>query len=431
MNNEVSVMYEAETAPVKLLLVDDVEANLIALEALIGRSDIEIYKALSGKEALELLLQYEFSLAILDVQMPEMDGFQLAEFMRSTERTKSVPIVFVSSAGTEKNYAFHGYESGAVDFLYKPLDIHAVKSKVNIFIDLYQQRKTLSQQLSALEKIHQEQNELLAELQKTQTELHHAIRMRDDFMSIVSHELRTPLNTLKLEAYVRRLLVERGNKEAFSLDKISTMIDSDERQIQRIVRLIDDMTDVSRIRTGKLCMRPKTCDMSKLVNEVIAQFAQQLATAGCNIIFEGEPAEGKWDDVRIEQVIANLLTNAMRYGANKPIEISVQKSLNGVNVKVRDNGIGIEKENLERIFLQFERISETDKLSRGLGLGLYISDQIVRMHGGHFNVDSTPGKGTTFTFYLPCETTLEETFLGDFPGTTNIQTHSPSLHSNP
>jgi response regulator RpfG family c-di-GMP phosphodiesterase len=240
----------------KLLIVDDLPENLLALEALIQREDRVVYKALSADAALSLLLQHEFALAILDVQMPGMNGFELAELMRSTEKTKHIPIVFVSAAGREMNYAFTGYESGAVDFLHKPLDMQAVKSKVSVFVDLYRQRKALKEQLDALERARQEQEVLLRRLQVTQSELEHAVRMRDDFMSIVSHEVRTPLNGLILETQLRKLHLAKDNFDAFAPDKLRAMVDRDERQILSLIRLIEDMLDVSRIRTGKLSIRP-------------------------------------------------------------------------------------------------------------------------------------------------------------------------------
>ena len=158
-----------------------------------------MHQAQSAEAALSLLLEHEFALAILDVQMPGMNGFELAELMRGTDKTKHIPIVFVSAAGREMNYAFKGYESGAVDFLHKPLDTLAVKSKVSVFVDLFRQRKVLGRQLEALEQSRQEQELLLSQLQVARCELEHAVRMRDDFMSIVSHEVRTPLNGLILE----------------------------------------------------------------------------------------------------------------------------------------------------------------------------------------------------------------------------------------
>ncbi|MDU7558840.1 MAG: response regulator, partial [Pseudomonas sp.] len=214
----------------KLLIVDDLPENLLALEALIKRDDRIVYKALSADEALSLLLQHEFAMAILDVQMPGMNGFELAEMMRGTDRTKNIPIVFVSAAGREMNYAFKGYESGAVDFLHKPLDIHAVKSKVNVFVDLYRQSKAVQRQVEALERSRREQEVLLAQLQQTQVELEHAVRMRDDFMSIVSHEVRTPLNGLILETQLRKMHLARDNTAAFTKDKLEAMVDRDERQ---------------------------------------------------------------------------------------------------------------------------------------------------------------------------------------------------------
>lgn len=385
----------------KLLIVDDLPENLLALEALIKADDREVHKALSADEALSLLLQHEFALAILDVQMPGMNGFELAELMRGTEKTKSIPIVFVSAAGREMNYAFKGYESGAVDFLHKPLEIHAVKSKVNVFVDLYCQRKALKEQLEALERSRQEQEVLLKKLQATQNELEHAVRMRDDFMSIVSHEVRTPLNGLILETQLRKLHLARDNADAFTLDKMRGMVERDERQIQSLIRLIEDMLDVSRIRTGKLSIRPSQFDLTQLVANLLDNFAPQVAAAECALSLHAtEPVVGTWDEFRIEQVISNLVSNALRYGGRGPIEVSVYAHKGNARVEVRDHGIGISKENQARIFQQFERVSATHVVA-GLGLGLFISEQIVVAHGGSITVDSALGEGSTFTVSLP------------------------------
>jgi signal transduction histidine kinase len=387
--------------PAKLLIVDDLPENLLALEALIKREDRAVYKALSADEALSLLLQHEFALAILDVQMPGMNGFELAELMRSTEKTKNIPIVFVSAAGRELNYAFKGYESGAVDFMHKPLDIHAVKSKVNVFVDLYRQRKAMKQQVEALERSRQEQEALLKQLQATQNELEHAVRMRDDFMSIVSHEVRTPLNGLILETQLRKLHLAKDNTAAFTLDKLRAMVDRDERQIQSLIRLIEDMLDVSRIRTGKLSIRPSRFDLSQVVAHLLEGFSAQITAARSEVSFAAEgPVVGTWDEFRIEQVVANLLTNALRYGARGPIEIRVYSEGGEARVDVRDQGIGISEENQKRIFQQFERVSAKHVIA-GLGLGLFISEQIVSAHGGTITVQSAEGQGSLFRVCLP------------------------------
>lgn len=385
----------------KLLIVDDLPENLLALEALIKREDREVYKALSADEALSLLLQHEFAMAILDVQMPGMNGFELAELMRGTERTKSIPIVFVSAAGRELNYAFKGYESGAVDFLHKPLDIHAVKSKVNVFVDLYRQRKAMKLQVDALEQSRREQEQLLAKLQVTQTELENAVRMRDDFMSIVSHEVRTPLNGLILETQLRKLHLAKDNASAFTMEKLRAMVDRDERQIQSLIRLIEDMLDVSRIRTGKLSIRTSAFDLAELVGNLLESFSAQIAAAESSVTFTAEePVIGVWDEFRIEQVVANLLTNALRYGARKPIEVRVYAVQGQARVEVRDQGIGISPENQRRIFQQFERVAANHAV-HGLGLGLFISDQIVAAHGGEIVVESAEGEGSMFRVCLP------------------------------
>ena len=385
----------------KLLIVDDLPENLLALEALIKREDRTVFKALSADEALSLLLQHEFALAILDVQMPGMDGFQLAELMRSTEKTKNIPIVFVSAAGRELNYAFKGYESGAVDFLHKPLDIHAVKSKVNVFVDLYRQRKAVKLQVEALEQSRREQEVLLNRLQATQADLEHAVRMRDDFMSIVSHEVRTPLNGLILETQLRKLHLAKGNASAFTMEKLNAMVERDERQIQSLIRLIEDMLDVSRIRTGKLSIRPQPFDLSELVRQLLENYAAQIAAAESSIsLIADDPVIGVWDEFRIEQVISNLLTNALRYGARKPVTVKVFSDNGRACVEVTDQGIGITPENQKRIFQQFERVSANHAVA-GLGLGLFISEQIVLAHGGQIEVESEVGKGSTFRVCLP------------------------------
>ena len=389
------------TDEANLLIVDDLPENLLALDALLKAPGVRVHRAESAEQALELLLRHEFALAILDVQMPGMDGFQLAELMRSTERTKHIPIVFVSAAGRELNYAFKGYESGAVDFMQKPLDIHAVRSKVSVFVDLYRNRKRLARQLEALERSRREQEVLLDELRSTKAELEAAVRMRDDFMSIVSHELKTPLNTLILEVQLRKLQLGRNNLAAFSEDRLRQMVDKDERQIQSLIRLIDDMLDVSRIRTGKLSIRPSRADLGKLAASVVENFAPQMEASGCTLLFQRpEPIIGVWDEFRIEQVLANLLTNAMRYGAGKPVQVSVSATTEGACIEVRDQGIGISQKSLERIFCQFER-AEGSESSAGLGLGLFIAEQIVKAHNGRIQVVSEEGKGALFRVLLP------------------------------
>ncbi|WP_434700839.1 hybrid sensor histidine kinase/response regulator [Pseudomonas sp. D1-36] len=393
----------------KLLIVDDLPENLLALEALIQRDDREVFKALSADEALSLLLQHDFALAIIDVQMPGMNGFELAELMRGTEKTRSIPIIFVSAAGRERNYAFTGYENGAVDFLHKPLDTHAVKSKVNVFVELYRQRKAMKEQVLALEQSRREQELLLEQLQATRGELEQAVRMRDDFMSIVAHEVRTPLNGLILETQLRKMHLARDNAAAFTLDKVKAMVERDERQIKSLIRLIEDMLDVSRIRTGKLSIRPTRFNLTALVQNLLHNFQPQISAAECTVTCTAEPSvEGHWDEFRIEQVVSNLLTNALRYGCKSPIEVRVYQTSEYACIEVQDHGIGISEENQKRIFQQFERVS-SKAAAAGLGLGLFISEQIVTAHGGIITVNSRLNEGALFRVCLPFQKTGERT----------------------
>ena len=393
----------------KLLIVDDLPENLLALEALIRQDNRIIFQASRGEDALNLLLQHDFALAILDVQMPGMNGFELAEMMRSTEKTRHVPIVFVTAAGKESNYSFKGYETGAVDFLYKPLDIEAVKSKVNVFVELYLQRNETRRQVQALEKSRQEQEMLVQELQATQAELQNAVRMRDDFMSMVAHELRTPLNTLFLEAQLRKMQLDRGNTAFFDTAYLQKMVARDKLQVQNMVRLIDDMLDVTRLRNNRLSIRPSEVNLPALLERVVANLANQAASAGCNITLHAEQnLIGFWDEFRIEQVVINLLTNALRYGEGKPVDVRMTPLDEGVRIDVRDQGRGISAGDQKRIFGQFERaVARDSDKTGGLGLGLYITHQLVLAHGGSIAVESQPGEGSVFTVRLPLQPPVE------------------------
>jgi len=179
------------------------------------------------------------------------------------------------------------------------------------------------------------------------------------------------------------------------------MVDRDERQIQSLIRLIEDMLDVSRIRTGKLSIRPGRFDLTQLVHNLLENFAPQVAAAESSVKWVQEgPVEGNWDEFRIEQVVSNLLTNALRYGAKSPVEVRVYAEHGEARVEVRDHGIGISEDNQKRIFQQFERVSASHAVA-GLGLGLFISEQIIAAHGGTIEVESRIGEGALFRVCLP------------------------------
>ena len=385
----------------KVLIVDDLPGNLLALNALIRRDGREIFQASSGEEALDLLLEHEFALALLDVQMPGMSGFELAQLMRGTEKTRQIPIIFVTAAGKEQNYAFTGYETGAVDFLYKPLDVDAVRSKVNVFVDLYNQRMETRRQVEALEKSRKEQELLMQQLTAMQGELQAAVRTRDDFISMATHELRTPLNTLYLDSQLRKMQLDRGRVDIFDGPYLHAMVARDRRQVEAMMRLIDDMMDASRINSKQLSIRPVPMELSALLARVVENLAHQAAAAGSPITLDaGQPVTALWDEFRIEQVVINLLTNALRYGEGKPVAVSLRLLPEGACISVRDHGRGISAPDQLRIFEQFSRIASDDGTG-GLGLGLFITRQLVQAHGGSIRVESRQGEGSVFTVTLP------------------------------
>jgi signal transduction histidine kinase len=261
--------------------------------------------------------------------------------------------------------------------------------------------------MEALERSRREQEILLRELNKTQEELQHSLRMRDDFMSLVAHELRTPLNTLFLETQMRSLQLKRGNLPAFNPEQMGNMIKRDERQIKAMIRLIDDMLDVSRMKSGTLSIRPGKVELMGLLERVVNDLSLQAAAAGSTLqLAAHDPVDGWWDEFRIEQVIVNLLTNALRYGGGGMVEVSVHMqddTLCGskVRIDVRDQGKGIAPDFIDRIFEPYERGAKSGE-PKGLGLGLYISRQLASSHNGELTVKSTPGRGATFSLLLPC-----------------------------
>jgi signal transduction histidine kinase len=386
---------------IKVLIVDDLSENLRALDAILRAPDRIIMQARSGLDALELLLEHDFALAMVDVEMPEMDGFQLAELMRGTEKTKHVPIVFVTAAGMELNYAFKGYGAGAVDVLYKPLDINAVKSKANVFVELFRHRTAFENQVRALEESRREQECLLQQLQATQAELQHSLNMREEFMSLVAHEMRTPLNTLFLEVQVRLSQLAKNNLAIFTPENLHKMLGRSERQLKSMMRLIEDMLDVSRIKNGKLSIQPQAADLSLLVRQLAEDLTPLAKESEVEFVLQiDSEVQGHWDAFRIEQIIINLLTNAVRYGKGKPVHVSLAMEGEHAVIKVADQGVGIAEHEQKKIFEAFER-SGDNEVKAGLGLGLYISRKLAEAHAGEISVVSQKNQGSTFTLRLP------------------------------
>jgi len=247
----------------------------------------------------------------------------------------------------------------------------------------------------------------LTHIKQTEIALRDAIKSRDDFLSIASHELNTPLTSLQLQTQIRLRKLRKGDRSLCDVQELQSIFQADEGQIQRLVRLVDDMLDVSRIASGKFSIRPERFDLSLKIKEIVERLKPQLSQAGCEARMTSTgPVIGTWDRHRIAQVASNLVSNAMKYGPGRPIEIRVWRSGQSAFFSVTDHGIGIAPEDQQRIFERFERAASRSQAS-GLGLGLAIASEILEAHQGSITVKSQPAQGSTFTVEIPLDSTKE------------------------
>ena len=381
------MMHDAAHDPVYFLLVDDLEENLLSLEALLRRGGLVLLKARSGPEALELLLKHDVALALLDVQMPGMDGFELAELMRGTERTRRVPIIFLTAGSADYQRRFRGYEAGAVDFLQKPIESDILRSKAEVFFELYRQRMQVAHQRDELKAAAEENARLLEESQQYALMLREADQRKDEFLATLAHELRNPLAPLR-----NGLQIWRMSPDHSTIDEIRTMMD---RQLTHMVRLIDDLLDVSRVSQGKIELRLERIHLKDAVNAAI-EVSQPLIELHKHTL----KVELNADLTRFAQIISNLLNNAAKYTPDGgKIVLSVKLDGEDVVLSVTDNGTGIPKEMLPKVFELFTQVGRNLERSQGgLGIGLALVRQLVEMHGGTIRSESAGlGQGSTFS----------------------------------
>jgi signal transduction histidine kinase len=370
--------------PVYFLLVDDLEDNLVSLEALLRRDGLVLLKARSGEEALELMLLHDIALGLLDVRMPGMDGFELAELMRGNDRTRHVPIIFITASASDNQRKFRGYEAGAVDFIQKPIEWDILRSKANVFFDLHRQRQQIAAQRDKLET--------LAET------LTRSDRYKDQFLAMLAHELRNPLTPLRMG-----LDVLRGKP---SMERTQQIHEVMNRQLVHLVRLVDDLLDVSRISQGKIALKRERVQVAEIIESAV-EASRPVIDSGKHRLEVSLPARVMWldgDKTRLAQVVGNLLSNAAKYTpAGGMISLDVQQDRRDVVIAVTDNGMGIPQAMQSSIFDMFTQVSEhATRAQGGLGIGLALVKQFVAMHEGSISVTSEGADlGSRFTVRLP------------------------------
>ncbi|OJF98196.1 hybrid sensor histidine kinase/response regulator [Pararhizobium antarcticum] len=372
------------TMPVKFLLVDDLSENLLSLEALLRRADLTLLKARSGDEALELLLDHDIALALIDVQMPGLNGFELAELMRGNERTRRIPIIFVTAGSHSAERRFQGYEAGAVDFIQKPIEPHVLRSKAEVFVEIYRQRQMLAEQRDVLQ----------AQAQALQL----ADRRKNEFLAVLVHELRNPLAAL----HGGLKLLFRG-PEPEKAEQINGLM---QEQMSHIIRLVDDLLDVSRITQGKINLSKTLFDLKDSVSAAVEMTKSAIDEKNHAVVLTVPEmsCDILADRVRITQCVSNLLNNAAKYTpSGGRIEVSVEVLENSYRVAVSDNGLGLTPEGSQAIFQMFGQIEEhRDHARGGLGIGLALVKQFIELHDGDVTVWSDgPGKGSVFALQIP------------------------------
>jgi signal transduction histidine kinase len=407
---------------VKFLIVDDLEANLIALEGLLRRDGLELLKARSGKEALEMLLLHDVSLAFLDVQMPEMNGFELAELMRGTEKTRRIPIIFLTAGTADRERRFRGYDAGAVDFLFKPVEPHILQSKAGVFFELARQRLELqavadekARLLTALteaqkhlqmhaENLDQRVRERTASLEETNNHL-------EAFCYTIAHDLRAPLRAQ--HSFAQALLDEYGSRLDDEGRDYAQRIRS---AAERLENLVDDLLDYSRISRKEI--ESNRVDLHKIVSEVCAEMAFSINETSAQVEIQPFHCEVLAHEVTLRVAITNLVSNALKFKKTEsPPSIRISAESRGENIRlwIGDCGIGIAPEYFEQIFGVFHRLHKSGQYP-GTGVGLAIVKKAVERMGGQVGVEAEPGVGSRFWIELKHANPATNSNTGSIPG---------------
>lgn len=377
---------------INILIVDDRPENIIALEALLQRDDINIITTTNPNEALRISWEMDIAIALVDVQMPEMDGFELVEILKSNPRTKGILIIFVTAISKETKYAVKGLNTGAVDYLYKPLDPYVTSAKVDSFIQLVRNEREIKKKNYELEAY---QKELI----KAKEQAEQGKRIKENFLANMSHEIRTPINgIIGLANLLGRTNLTAEQKEMINLLEISS---------DSLLGVINDILDLSKIESGKFKINRSETDIVKICNSVVNLLRIRAIEKELDLITEFDAELPKLvlaDSLRLNQILMNLIGNAIKFTIQGSVTLKTEildRKGNNLQIKfsVIDTGIGIAKNNIDKIFETFEQADEQTTVKfGGTGLGLSIVKNLAKLKGGVLEVISEEGVGSTFCF---------------------------------
>jgi signal transduction histidine kinase len=406
----------------KILVVNDDPGSLVALTSLLhdwaAANECDVFSARSGQEALRYVLQFDFAVILLDVNMPGMDGFETAAAIHSRERSGAVPIIFVTAFLADEINRLRGYQQGAVDYLFTPIIPQILQAKISVFVTLAKKNMELNQHAEALR---QRTAELLASNSQLQSEINQrkiAVeknKAKDEFLAMLGHELRNPLSAITIAA---SLIAKEGIGE-FAVERAKVIL---HRQTKHLTRIVDDLLELSRVMSGKVLLSSQPIEFSKIVEDCVETAIASERATHHKVNLSCEIAWINGDAARVEQIVTNLIDNALKYTPNGgTIDIDVRLKEQTVALTVKDSGIGIPIDLLPRIFDVFVQGEiSLDRAKGGLGIGLALVKQLVELHKGTIGVVSGGrGAGSTFEIEFP---------LSDFIDSTDVQTVKPMQH---